>query len=494
MTIGKKLIFGFTSLLALLAILGAATLTSFRSMNATYKRSIEAQKREQIRGLVELAYTVMSEQHAMETAGKISLQDAQAKAINTIRGMRYGNGGYLWINDFQATMVLHPAHPELEGRDLSNYKDPTGKRIFVEFADVAKNHGNGFVAYFWPKPGESAPVRKISFVKGFSPWEWVVGTGVYTDDVDASSAQAWTKGIQISEIAIVVVAVFAIIAAAVFWLIVRRVNVVLCTLANELSAGAEQVACAASQVSSSSLDLAHGASEQAASLEETSSSSMEVNSMTRKNADNAKHAGELMGDGAKLVVDGNRKLQEMITSMREINISSQEISKINKVIDEIAFQTNILALNAAIEAARAGTAGMGFGVVAEEVRNLAQRCAHAAEDTSRLIEGSLRNSRDGQQRLDEVAIAISAITENTDKVKLLVDEVNLGSHEQARGMEQITRAISQMEQVTQKTAASAEQSAAAGQQLDAQSNSLRSAVSRLSELIGAANGKCELSV
>ena len=173
--------------------------------------------------------------------------------------------------------------------------------------------------------------------------------------------------------------------------------------------------------------------------------------------------------------------------MREINVSSQEISKIIKVIDEIAFQTNILALNAAVESARAGTAGMGFGVVAEEVRNLAQRCARAAEDTSRLIEGSIKNSRDGQERLDEVAVAISAITENTDKVKLLVDEVNRGSHEQARGMEQITNAIAQMQQVTQKTAASAEESASAGQQLDAQSSSFRAVVNRLTELIDAAD-------
>jgi methyl-accepting chemotaxis protein/methyl-accepting chemotaxis protein-1 (serine sensor receptor) len=193
---------------------------------------------------------------------------------------------------------------------------------------------------------------------------------------------------------------------------------------------------------------------------------------------------QLMNQGAVRVNNGNSRLQEMIGSMRQLNDASQQIAKINKVIDEIAFQTNILALNAAVEAARAGASGMGFGVVAEEVRNLAQRCAQAAKDTSSLIDCSLEKSRESSKKLDEVAAAISAITENADQVKALVDEVTVGSRDQARGMEQITRAIAQMEDVTQKTAASAEQSAAAGQQLDSQSASLRTVVERLTDLVG----------
>jgi methyl-accepting chemotaxis protein len=484
MTIGKKLILGFASLLVLLAMLVGATLTSFRSMDSVFKKTIYAEKEEQTKGLVELAYAVAAEQYALEVAGKITRAEAQAKAMNTIRGMRYGSGGYLWINDLQPKMVMHPTHPELDGKDLVDYKDPTGKRIFVEFTNLVKSQGAGFVAYMWPKPGESTPVRKISFVKGFSSWGWVIGTGIYSDDVNASAAQAWAAGIRNSRIVIVMVAVLAIIAGALFFFLVRQVNQALRKMAGELSSGAERLASAASQVSSSSQGLAQGASEQAASLEETSSSSVEVNSISQKNADNAKNAMLLMGEGAKRVADGNSKLQEMIGSMRDIDISSQEISKIIKVIDEIAFQTNILALNAAVEAARAGAAGMGFGVVADEVRNLAQRCAQAARDTSDLIEGSIEKSREGKQKLDEVATAIIAITENADKVKVLVDEVNRGSHDQARGMEQITRAISQMEEVTQKTAASAEQSAAAGQELDSQSDSLRAVVGRLTGMVG----------
>ncbi|MCC6391421.1 MAG: methyl-accepting chemotaxis protein, partial [Bryobacterales bacterium] len=177
-----------------------------------------------------------------------------------------------------------------------------------------------------------------------------------------------------------------------------------------------------------------------------------------------------------------------VVAMGEINTQSDKISKIIKVIDEIAFQTNILALNAAVEAARAGEAGMGFAVVADEVRNLAQRCAQAAKDTASLIEESIAKSNDGKVKVDQVASMIRAITEESAKVKTLVDEVNLGSQEQTRGIEQIGKAIIQMEQVTQKTAANAEESASAAEELNAQSETLKDVVERLAAMVGGAAG------
>jgi methyl-accepting chemotaxis protein/methyl-accepting chemotaxis protein-1 (serine sensor receptor) len=174
----------------------------------------------------------------------------------------------------------------------------------------------------------------------------------------------------------------------------------------------------------------------------------------------------------------------MVMAMGEINASSDKIAKIIKVIDEIAFQTNILALNAAVEAARAGEAGMGFAVVADEVRNLAQRSAQAARDTAILIEESISKSNGGKVKVDQVAKAIETITEQSTQVKTLVDEVQLGSEEQSRGIEQIGKAITQMEQVTQRSAASAEESASAAQQLSAQSASLKDIVTRMNHLIG----------
>jgi methyl-accepting chemotaxis protein/methyl-accepting chemotaxis protein-1 (serine sensor receptor) len=266
--------------------------------------------------------------------------------------------------------------------------------------------------------------------------------------------------------------------------VVRDISRTLVTAIAELSESAEQMAGAAGQVSSSAQSLAQGSSEQAASIEETSASSEEINSMARKNTENSRAAAELVTQSQQRFSETNRSLDQMVTAMGEINTSSDKISKIIKVIDEIAFQTNILALNAAVEAARAGEAGMGFAVVADEVRNLAQRCAQAAKDTAALIEESISKSNDGKAKVDQVAVAIRAISEESGKVKTLVDEVNLGSQEQARGIDQIGKAISQMEQVTQKTAANAEESAAAAEELNAQSEALRDVVGRLTAMVG----------
>ena len=180
----------------------------------------------------------------------------------------------------------------------------------------------------------------------------------------------------------------------------------------------------------------------------------------------------------------NHALELMVVSMSEINTSSDKISKIIKVIDEIAFQTNLLALNAAVEAARAGEAGMGFAVVADEVRNLAQRCAQAAGDTTVLIAESINKSREGRASVDQVSTTMRAIGEEAFRTKTLVDEVNVGSQEQTRGIEQIGKAIAQMERVTQSTAAGAQESAAASEELSSQSQALKAVVRQLGALLG----------
>ncbi len=275
--------------------------------------------------------------------------------------------------------------------------------------------------------------------------------------------------------------------------VITGVNRLLNRSISELALGAEQINSAASQVASSSQSLAQGASEQAASIEETSASTEEITSMTRKNAENSKSAAAVMATVDQNVQQGNHTLDEMVVSMEEINASSGKISKIIKVIDEIAFQTNILALNAAVEAARAGEAGMGFAVVADEVRNLAQRSAQAAKDTAALIEESITTSRDGSAKLQGVAEVIRAITESATQVKTLVDEVNMGSQEQARGIEQISKAVAQMDQVTQTTAASAEESASASEELSAQAQALNHIVVELGTLVGASTQKASLA-
>ncbi len=267
---------------------------------------------------------------------------------------------------------------------------------------------------------------------------------------------------------------------------VRSINGVLRKLSAAMAERAEQVASAASQVNSSSQALAQTASEQAASLEETAASSQELASQTKKNRENSQRAAEHVEDTDTQVAGANRTLEQMVGSMQEIIGSSGKISKIIKVIDEIAFQTNILALNAAVEAARAGSAGMGFAVVADEVRNLAQRCAEAAGDTAALIEESIATSNGGKERLAQVVEVIHSITASSAKVKGLVGEVDQGSREQSRSIEQISAAIRQMEQVTQSTAANAEECASASMDMNSQAEAMKEIVERLEALVGGA--------
>jgi methyl-accepting chemotaxis protein/methyl-accepting chemotaxis protein-1 (serine sensor receptor) len=206
--------------------------------------------------------------------------------------------------------------------------------------------------------------------------------------------------------------------------------------------------------------------------------------MAHKNAENSQSANTLVMHSQHEFAQTNASLESMISAMADIKESSDKVAKIIKVIDEIAFQTNILALNAAVEAARAGEAGMGFAVVADEVRNLAQRCAQAARDTAALIEESIARSNDGQVKVDQVAVAIRTITEESAKIKTLVDEVTLGSQHQSHSIDQIAKALGQMEQVTQQSAANAEESAAASEELTAQASTLMQVAHQLAILVG----------
>jgi len=252
----------------------------------------------------------------------------------------------------------------------------------------------------------------------------------------------------------------------------------------ELREGSNQAAASSAQVASASQSLAASSSRQAASLQETSASTTEITALARRNNENTRAVAGLTVEAERLVANANESLQEMVQSMKEINDSSQKISKIIRVIDEIAFQTNILALNAAVEAARAGEAGMGFAVVADEVRGLAQRSAQAARDTASLIEESIAKSSEGTEKLDMVAQSVHQITTSTTQVKTLMDQIAAASQEQARGIEQIAAAVLEMEKTTQQGAASAEQSASAGSQLISQARSLCFVVEGLRELVG----------
>lgn len=269
------------------------------------------------------------------------------------------------------------------------------------------------------------------------------------------------------------------ILALIFIMLTKRTRNLLETMSdivNALSEDAQQVATTSVQLSSSARKLSQRSAEQASAIEETSSTLLESSTMLQQNTANTKQAAKLSEQAKDSANKGSNEMEEMMSSIQEIKKSSDQISKIIKVIDDIAFQTNILALNAAVEAARAGESGVGFAVVAEEIRNLAQRSAQAAEDTTTIIESNIKLSGHGVFVAEKVREALLEITTYTKKVNELMDEVAAASVEQSQGVEQITKTLSQMETITQENAANAEESASIAEKLNAQADNMRKIV------------------
>src|SRR5580765_1311137 len=335
--------------------------------------------------------------------------------------------------------------------------------------------------------GNAAEAAKVAAKNGDSfktqsrtSTDEIVGREQESLQADLDTVKARTASVRIMVFGGVII---ALIVAGFAVRSMLGANRALWTHAQELREGTEHVVAAAGQVATSAQGLSQASTHQAASLQETSASMEEMASMTRKNAENAVQAANLATDVAHQVRNANDALSDMVSSMTAIRESSNKVAKIIKVIDEIAFQTNILALNAAVEAARAGEAGMGFAVVAGEVRNLAQRSAQAAKDTASLLEESIARSQEGSGRVEQVAHSIASITENVARVKGMVEEVRQASGQQAQGIDQVTQAIAQMESVTQTTAATAEESAAASEELNAQAEQSMAVVRRLEILV-----------
>ncbi len=283
-----------------------------------------------------------------------------------------------------------------------------------------------------------------------------------------------------NEIIVFSIAGVGIVAGIVIaWLITRSVSRGITDVAGRLAAESDKAAVSAVHVAEASQSMAGGASQQASSLEETSSSLHEMASMTSRNSENAQNAKTLANQARTTADAGAAEMEQMKSAMGAIKGSSLEISKIIKTIDEIAFQTNILALNAAVEAARAGEAGLGFAVVAEEVRNLAQRSAQAAKETAEKISTSTEKSEQGVRISEKMAGNLSAIVEKTRQLDERIAEIAQSSQEQSEGINQINAAVANMDKITQSNAALAQQSASASEEFKEQAAQVRLAVTEL---------------
>ena len=462
----------------------------------TLRESLLREKQNQTRNLVQTAYGVAEHYYGLSRSGRLSAEEAKAAALAVIRGLRYEEKDYFWINDMRPVMVMHPFKPELEGKDLSDFKDPDGRKLFVEFVDTVKKSGEGFVHYLWPKPNFKDPVPKVSFVKAFTPWGWVIGTGVYLDDVQAAF---WNRVIGFGGMAAITLALLL----ALFFMISRNISRPLACMAKaeeKIAAGdltievdcrnTDEIGMLANAMKnmlqsfngllgailSSSANVvsvvnvlhthaektAEGARTQASQADQIATAATEMSQTITDIARNASAAAEKTDEAMASASNGKQiadravetingvytSTVELAAVIEKLNSRTAEIGGIVTVIKDIADQTNLLALNAAIEAARAGEQGRGFAVVADEVRKLAERTIKATGEISQKIEGVQADSAETSRSMSEASDKVTGATDYIRNVGDALESI-VGSVQRVR------------DQVTQIAAAVDEQSAAA---------------------------------
>ena len=470
---------GIQSKLALMALLAILGMISVLALGAYEQRAlIEQERRDKVRAAVEVASGIITHYGTEVEAGRLTKEKAQAQALAELKALRYDGKEYYWVNDMQARMIMHPIKPELDGKDQSQNKDPNGVFIFREFAQVASTQGQGYVSYMWPKPGSENPQPKVSYVIGYKPWGWVVGSGIYVDDVRADAFASAGK------LALWSLPFMLVVLGSAWWLqkriiapireATRRMRTLdlsarlpvkgdgtaLDDLNAALNGTLDRVGDVISRVNTASAGLIDASSSLAGAGDAIEGSAQETSRQAEqmrgtidgvtKNIQTVSTGTEEMNASIRQIADSaNAAAQVAAAAVRTADVtnenvnrlgaSSQEISAVVKAISGIAEQTNLLALNATIEAARAGESGKGFAVVASEVKDLAQESARASEDIGHRVEAMQ----------SEVEAAVAAIAEITRTIA----EINDYQAAIASAVEEQTATTQEMGQSSQAAAA-----------------------------------------
>lgn len=505
LSIGKKSI-----LLALLSIIPLLLLSAYGVSQSSATAMQDRQRATQER--VEAAHSILRWAHEQTTTGKLSEEEAQRLAIDSIGSMRFGESGYFWIIDRDMTLVMQPVRPSMVGTSGRDIQDPDGVYIFREFVNVARGDNAGFVAHLWPKPGQETPVEKLNYAQGFSPWDWIIGSGVYVDDIEAQTSAVLVKTMAIG-------AVIVAISAYVFICFVQSLQQGLRTISRHLNEvangnlthkiepkGRDEAAKLMTdlkamqeslvniitrlQDSSRSMignvddlvtevtDLADHTETSSREIESSAAAMEQISTTARRSSENTNMASTVARQNADVAADGGNAMRDIVDTMNEIKESSARINEIIGTIDGIAFQTNLLALNASVEAARAGESGRGFAVVASEVGALAQRSADAARQVKTIVGDSVSQVDAGSRIVENACSTIENIVDTSRKVDQLLDEVNTATGEQSNGVDQLNHTLSTLESMSQMNVELVDRAAANTQSMRDGADCLASQVAR----------------
>jgi len=450
--------------------------------------------------------------------GEMTVEAAQKAAMDALRLARFGGAdgksNYFFIFDADGVSVMHPFKPDWIGHSMiGKVLDPSGKDFIATLVKSAKDSrdGTAFVPMLFPRPGKTQPVPKLQYVATVPAWHWIVGSGLYMDDVDAEVSSELAKGL-----AAVIVLLLAIggIGIAIYRSVLRQIGgepAVALEAMNEVARGnlavrlhdpvagslmaglarmieslrdtvtqirrsTDSIATASGEIAIGNNSLASRTEQTASSLQQAAATMEQLTQTVRHTSESASEANRLAISASQGATNGGEVVSRVVTTMDEINASSRKITDIIGVIDGIAFQTNILALNAAVEAARAGEQGRGFAVVAAEVRSLAQRSANAAREIKALIGASVDRVEVGGQLVTEAGGTMQGIVDGVHRVSDIIQEITRASAEQASGIGQVNTSVSELDQMTQQNAALVEQSAAAAESLKDQARQLAAIV------------------